>query len=272
VSETPAITLNDVRVRLSGTEILRGVSASLPSGHVVGLVGPNGAGKSTLLRAASGQVPLSGGSIEIGGEPIRHLSRRKIARTVCLLPQNASLTFPFAVQEIVAMGRNPHLGRFQTFGEKDKEIVERAMRQATVEHLADRPVTKLSGGEQQRVLLARCLATEAPTLLLDEPTNSLDILHQLEFLELLAQFAHREKTVVAALHDLNMARRICSHVLLLHDGRLVADGPAKETLCPEHVEQVFGVRVAAEHEDGLRFALPDKTSLPRESGGPRAES
>jgi iron complex transport system ATP-binding protein len=253
---TPAISLQDIRVRLSGTEILRGVSGSVPRGCVVGLVGPNGAGKSTLLRAVSGQVPLSGGRVEVDGQPLSRLSRRQIARTVCLLPQNAPLTFPFTVRDVVAMGRNPHLGRFQPFGGKDEEVVERALQQASVQHLAQRLVTRLSGGEQQRVLLARCLATEAPTLLLDEPTSSLDILHQLEVLDLLAQFAHQDKTVVAALHDLNVARRICSHVMLLHDGNVIADGPPKETLSPENVEQVFGVQVTAEHDDGLAFALP----------------
>jgi iron complex transport system ATP-binding protein len=258
MTQIAVITLHDVRVRLSGREILRGVDAVIPTGCVVGLVGPNGAGKSTLLRAASGQVPLSGGRVAIAGESIERMSHRQLARSVCLLPQNTSLTFPFAVRDIVAMGRNPHLSRFQAFGERDKHAVLLAMRQATVEHLADRSVTKLSGGEQQRVLLARCLATEAPTLLLDEPTASLDILHQLELLELLKQFAGQDKTVVAALHDLNIARRICSHIILLLEGKVVADGLPEETLNPANVERVFGVRVAAEYEDGLRFALPDK--------------
>jgi iron complex transport system ATP-binding protein len=253
---TPAIAMIDIRVRLSGREILRGVTGRAARGCLVGLVGPNGAGKSTLLRAVCGQTPLSGGEVKVHGESLHRFSRRRMARTVCLLPQDASLDFPFAVREIVAMGRNPHLGRFQPFRERDKQIVERAMRQASVEHLAERPVTKLSGGEKQRTLLARCLATEAATLLLDEPTASLDILHQLEVLELLQQFTRQEKTVIAALHDLNLARRICSHVMLLNQGSLVAEGRPEETLSPDHVEQVFGVRVAATHDRGLVFSLP----------------
>ncbi|MFV1964263.1 MAG: ABC transporter ATP-binding protein [Pirellulaceae bacterium] len=253
---TPAITLNEVRVDLSGAEILRGVSAHIPTGRLVGLVGPNGAGKSTLLRAVCGQVPLSGGSVAVNGQPLHRLSRRQVARRVCLLPQDANLAIPFTVREVVAMGRNPHLGRFQSFGDKEKEIVQRAMKQASVDALAERRVTELSGGEKQRALLARSLATEAPILLLDEPTASLDILHQLEVLALLQQLTEHGKTIVAALHDLNMARRICSHIMLIHHGCLVAQGSPDETLSRDHVEHVFGVHVSSAHENGLVFQLP----------------
>ena len=253
---TPAIELSEVRVNLSGTEILHGVSVAIPHGCLVGLVGPNGAGKSTLLRAACGQVPLSGGNVTLDGTPSLRLSRRPLARRVCLLPQNAELAFPFTVWEVIAMGRNPHLGRFEPLGDKDKQIIERAMRQASVEDLAERPVTELSGGEKQRVLLARSLATEAPILLLDEPTSSLDILHQLEILELLQQFTGRDKTVVAALHDLNVARRACTHVVLVDKGTIVAEGNPQETLSPRHLEDVFGVRVASAGGHGFTFELP----------------
>jgi iron complex transport system ATP-binding protein len=255
-NSAPAILLNEVRVVLSGAEILHGVTVHIPRGCLAGLVGPNGAGKSTLLRAACGDVPLSGGSVELNGLPVTRLTRRQIARLACLLPQNSSLTAPFAVREVVEMGRNPHLGRFQPFGDNDKETVQRAMRQASVSELAERPVTELSGGEKQRVLLARSLATEASILLLDEPTTSLDILHQLEVLDLLQQFTEQQKTVVAALHDLNAARRLCSRVILLNEGRLVAEGSPQETLCPDHVEQAFGVRVASADKDGMTFELP----------------
>ena len=254
---TPAIALHEVRVALSGVEILHGVTVRIPHGSLVGLVGPNGAGKSTLLRAACNHVPLCGGRVELDGRPLNRLSRRQIARLACLLPQETNLAFPFTVREVVEMGRNPHLGRFQPFAEADRQIVESAMRRASVHELAERPVTELSGGEKQRVLLARSLATEAPILLLDEPTASLDILHQLEVLDLLQQFAAQQKTVVAALHDLNVARRVCSRVILLDKGRLVAEGSPADTLCPSHVEHVFGVRVASAHESGLTFELPE---------------
>lgn len=255
---TPAITIDKLRVRLSGTEILRGVDSRVPRGHVVGLVGPNGAGKSTLLRAVCGLLPMDEGSVEVDGVLLDQLSRRQIAQKVCLLPQEGNLAFSFTVREIVAMGRNPHLGRFQPFGEQDKRIVDWAMGQASVGQLADRPVNRLSGGEKQRVLLARCLATETPLLLLDEPTASLDILHQLEVVDLLRQFAGRGKSVVVALHDLNLARRVCSHVILLHRGEIAAQGAPEEALCADTVERVFGVRIAGSSDGGLIFALPGR--------------
>jgi iron complex transport system ATP-binding protein len=252
----PAIALNSIRVTLSGKEILRDLTASIPQGSLVGLVGPNGAGKSTLLRAATGHVPLSNGSVQITGTPLTQLSQREISRRVCFLPQNVGLDFPFTVREVVAMGRNPHLGRFQTFSKTDDETVVRSMRQATVEDLAERPVTELSGGEKQRVLLARSLATEAPILLLDEPMTSLDILHQLEVLELLSQFSNSERTIVAALHDLNVARRLCTHILLLKNGHLVAEGPPEKTLIQDHIQQVFGVKVIHATDGAWSFELP----------------
>jgi iron complex transport system ATP-binding protein len=258
MAATPAITMKNVSVRLTGVEILRGVSGDVPRGSVVGLVGPNGAGKSTLLRAMSGQVSLSGGRVEVDGQPLTQRSRRQIARAVCLLPQDASLTFPFSVREIVAMGRNPHVGRFSSLGKEDDAIIDNAMRQASVDELADRPVTKLSGGEKQRALLARCLATQAPTLLLDEPTTSLDILHQLEVLDLLRRFTDQGRTVITALHDLNVARRICGYVFLLKDGEFAAQGPAAETLSPENLQDVFGVRVTMGADGGLVFGLPER--------------
>jgi iron complex transport system ATP-binding protein len=257
VSDTnSAILLNDARVELSGAEILRGLSCRVPVGCLVGLVGPNGAGKSTLLRAAGGQVPLSAGSVEVAGSPLHRMSRKQIARQVCLLPQDTNLAFAFTVREVVAMGRNPHLGRFQSFGDHDRDIVRHAMCCASVEELAARRVTELSGGERQRVLLARSLATEAPILLLDEPMASLDILHQLEVVALLQRLTQQGKTVVTALHDLNTARRVCSHVLLLHHGRLVAQGSPAETLSREHVEHVFGVHVTTDDVSNLNFELP----------------
>jgi iron complex transport system ATP-binding protein len=238
-------------------EILHGVTAAAPRGGLIGLVGPNGAGKSTLLRAVCGQTPLSGGAVELLGRPLHRLRRRQVAQLACLLPQNAGLPFPFTVREIVAMGRNPHLGRFQPFSDRDQQVVSQAMQQASVDQLAERPVTELSSGEKQRVLLARSLATEAPILLLDEPTTSLDILHQLEVIDLLRRFVSQHKTVLAALHDLNLARQVCSRIVLLSQGRVVAEGSPAETLQASHVERVFGVRVASADDKSLTFALPN---------------
>lgn len=257
--ERPAVELDRVSVRLGGAEVLHDVNAALGRASVTGLVGPNGAGKSTLLRAASGLLPLAGGCVKVDGRSLAGLSRRRVAAAMNLLPQSVSLSFPFPVRDVVAMGRNPHLGRFQGIGPGDRDIIAWAMQQTDVASLAERPVTELSGGERQRVLLARSLATEAPILLLDEPTTSLDIRHQLEILELLERFAEQGKTVVAALHDLNMARRACSQVLLLHHGRVVASGSPQEALSVEHIESTFDVRTTlSPDEKGFSFSLPPR--------------
>jgi iron complex transport system ATP-binding protein len=251
-----ALEIRDISVALSGVEILHGVSAAARRGSLLGLVGPNGAGKSTLLRAVAGLIPVTTGDVALDGADLHALSRREIARAACLLPQNAAVTFPFRAREVVAMGRNPHLGRFEPFTDADAAVVDAAMHETGVTEFAERPTTELSGGERQRVLLARSLATQAPILLLDEPTTSLDILHQLEVLDLLRRFAEAGRTVVASLHDLNLARRACSRVLLLDHGRVVAEGPAAETLSTEHIEAVFGVRVAERREPAMVFDLP----------------
>ena len=258
------IQISDVSINLGTSEILHSVSACIPAGCMVGLVGPNGAGKSTLLRSLAGLLPLRKGRITLGSADIRTLSRREIARRVCLLPQNAAVAFPFTVIEAVSMGRNPHLGRFDAFSEQDDEIVAHAMRRTGVDKLARRSVTELSGGELQRVLLARSLATEAPVLLLDEPTASLDILHQLEVLDLLQRFTETGKTVVVSMHDLRLARRSCSRILLIDRGNLVAEGTADKTLCPENVETVFGVRVLRGESRSMSFELPEKKANPRQ--------
>ena len=254
---TPAVELRDARVRLGGTAVLRGVNATFEPATLVGVLGPNGAGKSTLLRAAAGLVPLDGGEARLHGKRLRGRSRREIARQVNLLPQNVSLSFAFRVREIVAMGRHAHRGRFEGWTAHDHEAVDWAMDATDVTALAERFVTELSGGERQRVLIARSLATEAPVLLLDEPTASVDSRHALEIMDLLEHIADEGKTVVTALHDLNLARRACGQVLLLCEGRVVAAGEAAEALCPGHIEHVFGVRAEPLPGDrGLWFSLP----------------
>ena len=257
MSAKPAVELENARVRLGGAEVLRGVDAVFETATLVGVLGPNGAGKSTLLRAAAGLIPLESGEARLHGKPLRGRSRREIAREVNLLPQSVSLTFAFRAREIVAMGRHAHRGRFEGWTRHDHEAVEWAMDAADVTAFADRFVTELSGGERQRVLIARSLATEAPVLLLDEPTTSVDIRHALEIMALLDRFADEGKTVVTALHDLNLARRACDQVLLLREGRVVAAGPPAEALCPGHIESVFGVHAEPLPNDrGLWFSLP----------------
>ncbi len=264
---SPAIAVRNLVVSLGGRRVLHDLSFDVPEAGWTGLVGPNGAGKSTLLRTLAGLLSPDRGEIRIAGRPLGGMSPRRIARTVHLLPQTVYLTVPFTVREVVAMGRHAHLRRFQPPDDHDLAIVQWSMEQTRITELADRPVTELSGGEKQRVLLARSLATEAPILLLDEPTTSLDILHRLEVLDLLREFARRGRTVVAALHDLNLARRACASVMLLHEGRIVAHGPAESALSPARIEEVFGIRAVLRGESRqFEFHLPES----REASQPGA--
>ncbi|MFC7190948.1 ABC transporter ATP-binding protein [Halocatena marina] len=173
---TPMIDVENVAVSLGGTPILDSVSFSVPAQSFVALVGPNGAGKTTLLRTINGVLTPDSGTVSIDGNDVRSLSRRAAARLVATVPQDTTISFEFSVRDVVAMGRTPHRSRFQRADDDDS--VERALRRAHISHLADRSAGSVSGGERQRVLLARALAQDAPALVLDEPTASLDITHQ----------------------------------------------------------------------------------------------
>ncbi|WP_224447305.1 heme ABC transporter ATP-binding protein [Haloprofundus salilacus] len=256
-----AIRVENLAVELGGVSILDGVDATVDRGTFVGLVGPNGAGKTTLLRSLSGLVRPARGSVAVDGVPIDGLSSKAVSRLVATVPQDTSLSFDFDVRETVAMGRSPHLGRFERFGPEDERAVEEAMARTDVTQFAERSVTTVSGGERQRVLLARALAQDAPVLLLDEPTASLDINHQVRTLELVRDLVAGGKTVVAAIHDLNLAAHYCDELLLLGDGRVLAAGAPDAVLTESNLETAFGANaVVSRHPvTGSVYvtALPD---------------
>jgi iron complex transport system ATP-binding protein len=237
------LALEDVRVALGGREVVRGVSARLEGGTLVGVLGPNGAGKSTLVRALLGLTPCEG-RVTIDGASIADLPRAAVARRIAYLPQGQALHWPLSVERLVALGRLPHLAPLSRPREADRLAIERAMALAEIEPLARRTATELSGGERARVLLARALAVEAPVLVADEPLASLDPEHQLHGMELLQTQARGGGLVLAVLHDLALAARFCHRVLVLHEGRLVADGAPAEVLTPELLAAVYRVRVA----------------------------
>lgn len=232
----------DVRVRLGHAEVLRGLSFRVRAGEYVGLLGPNGAGKSTLLRTLAGVQPLAGGTLLLAGRPLPAWPARERARRVALVRQQTTLSFDFTAEEVVALGRAPHLGWLAPLAPSDRARVAAALAVLDLAPLAARPVPQLSGGEQQRVLLAQALAQDAPTLLLDEPTAHLDVRHQLDLLARVARLAAEGRTVIAAFHDLPLAARFASRLLVLRDGRIVADGPPAEVLTPGLLRDAFGVR------------------------------
>jgi iron complex transport system ATP-binding protein len=244
-----------------GRPVFRDVTFSLGAGELVALCGPNGGGKSTLLRLLLGLHAPSAGAVELGGAPLASLRRREIARRAALLPQDSPPELPLTVRETVALGRLPHLGRFEPEGAGDRSAVEAALAATDTTALADRPMTELSGGERHRVHLARALAQGAPVLLLDEPTAGLDLVHQLEALELLRatvdEPAGGGRAAIVALHDLSLAARACDRILLLSEGALQADAPPAEVLTPETLARVFGVRAEVRADGaGRPFVVP----------------
>jgi ABC-type cobalamin/Fe3+-siderophores transport system ATPase subunit len=224
--------------------VLHDISFELEAGSVLGLIGPNGAGKSSLVRAISGVLPLQSGRIEVGGPPLESLSPAQRARWLAVVPQARNLPPAFTARELVALGRTPHLNWLGQLSKRDEDVIHSAMQRTDTLTLADRPVGQLSGGEQQRLLIARALAQAAPILLLDEPSAHLDLQYQLSLLDLIMRLAHEDGlAVLLALHDLNLVARYADAVILLVSGRLQASGKPGEVLTPVQIGQAFHVAV-----------------------------
>ncbi len=240
------IRLRGLAMDFDSHRILENVDLDLAPGGMVGLVGPNGAGKTTLLKLLMGLLTPTAGSIRLQGRCLRAFKRRELARLISLVPQDTHIGFAFSVEDIVAMGRNPHLGRFQVAGSHDLAQVRQAMEQTAIGELARRSVATLSGGERQRVLIARAIAQETPIVLLDEVTANLDLCHQLEVLTLARELAQAGRLVIAAIHDLNLAARYCDRLLLLAEQRIQADGPPRQVLTQTHLRRYFRVEAAVD--------------------------
>ncbi len=243
-----------VGYEIEGKSLLRGVSLSAGQGELVGLIGPNGAGKSTLLRAISGTLGHTDGVVRLEGANIETLSSREVATRLALVPQIAPYTHGFTAVELVLMGRYPHLGRFQIEGSGDQHIARDAMRVTETERFAERTLDTLSGGERQRVFVSRALAQQPRILLLDEPTSNLDVLHQLKVLDLVRELVDDGLTAIAAIHDLNLAARYCDRLVLLCQGRVLAEGTPGQVLTPDTIESAFGVKSAV-YRDPITGAL-----------------
>jgi iron complex transport system ATP-binding protein len=241
------LSVQDVSAGYSSNCVLHEVSLEVGRGEFVGLIGPNGCGKTTLLRVASGILPPVSGRVQVAGENIRHLARRRLAKTMACLLQDFSLDLPFTVREVALMGRWPHLPRFGWETRQDHQVAQRAMELADVSHLADRPITKISGGERQRAFIAMCLAQQPQVLLLDEPTNHLDIAHQLSLLDLIRSLNRQAgMTVLAVFHDLNLASEYCDRLLLLDCGRVDVEGSPQDVLTANRIGKVYDANVLVE--------------------------
>ena len=222
--------------------MLDDVSLSVARGSIVGLIGPNGSGKTTLLRLLNGTLAPAQGAVSLDGVPLATLSRRDLARRVAVVPQETQVTFDFSALEIVLMGRYAHLGAFALEGPDDVSIARKALASTGTAALEARQFATLSGGEKQRVVIASALAQSSDILLLDEPTTALDIGFQFEIASLLASLnrAHGT-TMIVSTHDLNLAAMLCTELVLLKAGRVLATGATKDVLTPARIRELYDV-------------------------------
>lgn len=232
---------NELTVIRGGRRILNEATLAPTAGSLTAVLGPNGSGKSTLLRVLGGLWRPDAGTVTLGGELLPQLARKSVAQRLAFLPQDARCDFAFTVDEVVAMGRHPHRGRFTPAGESDRRAVARAIDICDLVHVRTRTVDRLSGGERQRTMIARCLAAEPDILLLDEPTAHLDLEHALSALALCRALADAGKTVIVATHDLAAVARYATDIVLMRSGHIVAHGSPASVLTPAACREVFAV-------------------------------
>lgn len=224
--------------------VLRDVSFQITKGEYVALIGSNGTGKSTLIKCVSGLLPLEGGEVQICGKDLRRLKARERARMVAVVPQSYYVDYGFTVEDIVMMGRNPYIDLRHRESKEDREIAERAMELTKTTQFRDRLYNELSGGERQRVILARAITQQPQIILLDEPTSALDLHHQIEVMELIRDLNEKEQiTVMAVLHDINLASRFCSRIVILKDGKVKADGTPQEVINRDEMEALYDMKL-----------------------------
>lgn len=253
------LVVDDCSFSYSSQLVLDQISMQISKGEVVSIVGPNGSGKSTLLRCICRVLQPKGGVVYLNNQDVAHLKPRELARLLGYVPQSGAEVFPLTVYEAVLLGRKPYLS--WGVGPKDREIVDRILRFMKIDEFALKYINEMSGGEKQRVLIARALAQEPEVLLLDEPTSNLDIKHQLEVLGLLQKFAREGgMTVIMVLHDLNLASRFSEKLVLISEGKVFASGPPAAVLNPANISAVYGVEADVD-QNGLGIQVLPLRSL-----------
>lgn len=254
--------ITNLQLSYGNSPVISGLSLQLHPGKVLGLIGPNGAGKSSLIRALSGVLKPVAGQVQLDGNDLLSLPEAERARLISVVPQSTQLPPAFTVYECVALGRTPHLNWLGSLGEHDRAKIAWAMQVTESDELQNRRAGQLSGGEQQRVLLARALAQDCPILLLDEPTAHLDLHHQVAILNVVRNLAQERKlAVLVALHDLNLASLFAQRLALLVNGHLQAIGSPQEVLTEAALQQAYAVstRILANPENGQPWVvLQDK--------------
>jgi len=245
--------------------VLQDISLSIRPGEMVGLLGPNGSGKTTLIKLASGILKPNRGEIRLNGSSLSRLKRKAIAQSVAVVPQQFHIPFAFTAGDIVMLGRIPFLKPFAEESDAERRLVARTMAQVGIADLAGRRFDELSGGERQKVILAMALAQQPELLLLDEPTAHLDISHQVEILELVKRLNLEGLTVIAAMHDLNLAALYFDRLVLINERKISADGPPAQVLTESKIKEVFSASVTVETHPTT--GAPHIVVTPRGSGG-----
>ena len=250
--EPTAIEGRNVSYSYGDRPAVRDVSLKIQSGECVAIIGPNGSGKTTLLGCLSGLLRPIAGKCYLRGRELSIMRTRDIARVLASVPQEFQVPFAYRVREIVALGRSPYLGSLGALSESDHEAIDTALAQTGTDEMQGRPFNELSGGERQRVIIALALAQDPRILFLDEPTAQLDLAHQIEVLRLVKEFnIERGLTVLASLHDIDLAAALFPRIIVLRDGQCVADGSPDEVITPELIHSVFGVTTTVIRDDPL---------------------
>ena len=258
--------IKDIDAYYGNVKVLGNVDFSAAYGELLGVIGPNGSGKTTLLRTISRILKPKVGTILLEGEEVMEMKNKEFSRKFAAVAQDTSVNFDFTALDIVLMGRNPHLGRLELETERDVEIARRCMELTNCWHLAERPITELSGGERQLVIIARALTQEPKVLLLDEPTSHLDINYQIEIMELLKRLtSHEGLIVIAVIHDLNLAAQYGDRLILMHKGKIVSTGTQQEVLTAENIKKTFGADVIVKKHalTNLCYVLPVPSPVKR---------
>lgn len=255
-----ALALENVGFTYNSSFHLTDISLKIKAGELTGIIGPNGSGKSTLVKIMAGYIEPAAGAVLLAGKPLAGYKRKEVARKLAVVSQGVFTDFDFTVEEMVALGRLPHLGRWRTEGPEDKEAVDWALAITGLEPFRTRSYNRLSGGEAQRVMVAQALAQQPEVLLLDEPTTYLDMAYQREIFNLLTALNKKGITIAAVLHDVNMAALYCGELIAIKDGRIFAQGSPEAVITRENILAIYGspVEISAHPTTGR----PQLTLLP----------